>query len=92
MKKYIILAGLIIVALAILLPFASTTPDGLETMVEASEAQEPVWGGLIGDYTIAAISNPYLSTLAAGIFGTAVVFLFTFLLSAKISPKKRANQ
>ncbi len=89
MKKYVIIVGLIIVALAILLPFVSTTPDGLQNLVEASEAEESSWSGLIGDYTIGAISNPYLSTLAAGIIGTAVVFLVSFLLCAKISPKKK---
>jgi hypothetical protein len=92
MKKYIIIVGLIIAALAILLPFVSTTPDSLQTLVEASEAEESTWSGLIGDYTIAAISNPYLSTLLAGILGTAIVFLVTFVLGAKISPKKKENQ
>lgn len=92
MKKYIISIGLIIAVLAISLPFVSTTPDGLETLVEASDAQEPSWNGLIGDYAISIIDNPYLSTLAAGIIGTAIVFLTALLLGTKISPKKEEPQ
>ena len=81
--------SLFFVALVLLVPFASPTPDGLETLVEVSEAQEPAWNGLIGDYSVAAISNSYLSTIIAGILGTAIVFAVTFLIGSKFSPKKK---
>jgi len=91
MKKYLIIIGLAIIALTFLAPFASTTPDGLETLDEGSEAELSSWSGLIGDYTISVISNPLLSTIAAGIIGTVIVFLATFVLGAKISPKKKSE-
>jgi len=91
MKKIIIIFGLIIAGLATLLPFVSTSPDGLQNLVSSTEAQESTWSGLIGDYTIAAISNPYLSTLASAILGVGVIFLSAFMLGAKISPKKKSS-
>jgi hypothetical protein len=89
MKKSIIIFGLIIAGLAALIPFISTNPDGLQTLVSRSDATESTWSGLIGDYAIAAISNPYLSTLVAGSFGTIMVFFATFVLGAKFLPKKK---
>ena len=91
MKKYIISIGLIIAVLAISLPFVSTTPDGLETLVEASDAQEPSWNGLIGDYAISILDNPYLSTLAAGIIGTAIVFWQLYCLGRRFPLKGGAS-
>lgn len=89
MKKYIIAVVLIIVVLAALLPFVSKTPDGLQSLVaNNSAAQEPTWNGIIGDYSIVAVNNPYLSALLAGIIGTTVVFLVAFIFGKASSKKK----
>jgi hypothetical protein len=72
----------VIVGLAILLPFASAYPDGLETVARSAgiEETEGVWHGLMPDYSLPAIENPYFSTLASGIAGIFLVLVFTFLV------------
>ena len=89
MKKYFGITALIVVFLAILIPFASSNPDGLERVVETFGVEEhaPLWNGLMSDYAIAAIGNPYVSTLLAGVFGTFMVLLAAFLLGKAMAPK-----
>ena len=72
----------VIVGLAILLPFASAYPDGLETVAQNAGIEEPkgLWHGLMPDYSLPAIENPYFSTLASGLAGIFLVFIFTFLV------------
>ena len=90
MKKHLRALALIVVFLAVFIPFASSSPDGLERVVENFGVQEhaPFWTGLMSDYAIAAIGNTYLSTLLAGVFGTFMVMLATFLLGKAIASKK----
>ena len=65
----------VIVGLAILLPFASAYPDVL-------------WHGLMSDYSLTAIENPYFSTLASGLAGILLVLVFTFLVGI-VSTRER---
>jgi ABC-type sulfate transport system permease component len=92
MKKYFAVIALIMVFLVILIPFASSNPDGLEKVAATFgvEEHQPLWNGLMADYSIVAIDNSYLSTVLAGVFGTFVVLLVTFLLGRAIAPKSRA--
>lgn len=87
MKTHFKALLLILACLAVLLPFASEFPDGLETVAEnlGIEEQEPLWKGLMPDYTLPPIKNPYISTLAAGIFGVFLVFCTTFMLGKAIA-------
>ena len=64
------------------LPFVSVYPDGLETVAQNAGIEEPegLWHGLMPDYSLSAIENPYFSTLASGIAGTLLVLIFTFLV------------
>ena len=64
-----------LVALAILVPFASSNPDGLEKVAESLNVreQEPLWRGLMPDYTLEEIRDPYLSTLICGVIGFFLV-------------------
>jgi len=79
-----------IVGLAILLPLASTYPDGLETVAQNAGIKEPegLWHGLMRDYSISAIENPYFSTLASGLAGILLVLIFTFLVG-RVSTRKK---
>jgi len=72
----------VIVGIAILLPFVSAYPDGLETVAQNAGIEEPerLWHGLIPDYSLPAIENPYFSTLTSGLAGIFLVFIFTFLV------------
>jgi hypothetical protein len=79
-----------IVGLAILLPFASAYPDGLEKVAQNAGVEEPegLWRGLVPDYSLPAIENPYFSTLASGLAGIFLVLVLTFLVG-RISTRKR---
>jgi len=78
-----------IVGLGILLPFASAYPDGLETVAQNAGIEEPeeLWHGLMPDYSLPAIENPYFSTLASGIAGILLVLIFTFFVG-RVSTRK----
>lgn len=89
MKGYPKALILTLVCLAILIPLASNAPDGLEKVAETFGIQEhePVWKGLMPDYSLPTIDNPYISTLLAGTFGLFLVLGVTFLLGKAIAKK-----
>ncbi|MBX5329110.1 MAG: PDGLE domain-containing protein [Candidatus Bathyarchaeota archaeon] len=89
MRGYLKALILTLVCLAILIPFASNAPDGLESVAETLgiEEHEPIWNGLMPDYSIPTIDNPYLSTLLAGTVGVFLVLGATFLLGKAITKK-----
>jgi len=75
MKGYVKALILILVCLAILIPFASSDPDGLEKVAETLgiEETESTSAGLMPDYTVPTIENSYISTLSAGVLGVFLV-------------------
>jgi len=89
MKGYLKALILTLVCLAILIPLASNAPDGLEKVAETFGIQEhePIWKGLMPDYSLPTIDNPYISTLLAGTFGLFLVLGVTFLLGKAIAKK-----
>jgi hypothetical protein len=91
MKKHLGTVVLIVVFLAVFIPFASSSPDGLERVVETFGVEEHAsfWNGLMSDYAIEAIADPYVSTLLAGVFGTFMVLLAAVLLGKAMTPKNR---
>jgi len=91
MKKHLAVVVSIVVFLAVFIPLASSNPDGLERVAENFGVEEhaPFWNGLMSDYAIAAIGDPYVSTLLAGVLGTFMVLLAAFLLGKAITPKNR---
>jgi cobalt/nickel transport system permease protein len=91
MKKLILIVAAIMVAFAVLLPFASKTPDGLQTLTENSGSQQqPMWNGIMANYSV-AFADPYVSTLVAGLFGTGMVLLASFALGATMTQKKKSE-
>ena len=91
MKKIFIIAALILVSLAVLLPFASSNPDALEKVTSTYDVQEqtPVWQGIMPDYSVAILGDSYVSTLIAGSIGTVIV-LGACLLIGKTMKQKPA--
>jgi hypothetical protein len=91
MNKQIAVMAAMLVFLAVFIPLASSSPDGLERVVENFGVEEtaPFWNGIMSDYAIAAIADPYISTLLAGIFGTFMVLVAGFVLGKVITPKKQ---
>jgi hypothetical protein len=90
MNKHLAVVAAIVVFLAVFIPLASSSPDGLERVVESFGVTEhaPFWNGIMSDYAIAAIADPYVSTLLAGVFGTFMVLLAGFLLGKAMAPKR----
>jgi hypothetical protein len=90
MKKSIIALALILVGLAVLLPFASRNPDGLQRVAEnfGGGQQKPFWSGFMADYSVSFISNSYVSTLLAGIVGTFIVLVAGLVVGKVMVPKK----
>jgi hypothetical protein len=90
-KKQLAAVGLIVVFLVVFIPFASSSPDGLEKVVATYGVQEhtSLWNGLLADYSIGAVGDSYVSTVLAGVFGVLLVLLATFLLGKALAPKNR---
>jgi cobalt/nickel transport protein len=89
MNKHLAVVAAIVIFLAVFIPLASSSPDGLERVAEnfGVAEQTPLWNGIMSDYAIAAVSDPYVSTLLAGVFGTLMVLLAGFLLGKAMTPK-----
>ena len=89
MNKRLAVIAAIMVFLAVFIPLASSSPDGLERVAEnfGVAEQAPIWNGIMSGYAISAIQNQYVSTLLAGVFGTLMVLLVGFLLGKTIAPK-----
>lgn len=98
MKKMIALVAVLLMFLAVSIPFGSSYPDGLEKVAKTLGVaeSEPVWKGLLSLYSFGAPSNPYVSTLITGIFGTLLVIVFSLVLGLIIAKRsgsvKTANQ
>jgi cobalt/nickel transport system permease protein len=75
-----VIAGLVVaIALVVFVaPFASGSPDGLESVAEehaTATAGEPVWDlSPLGGYQLPGIDDERLSTALAGLIGTVVIF------------------
>ncbi|MGQ9506745.1 MAG: PDGLE domain-containing protein [Candidatus Bathycorpusculaceae bacterium] len=91
MKGYFKTLILILLCLAVLIPFASEFPDGLEKVAETFgiEENEPLWKGVMPDYQMPIIDMPYISTLAASVFGVFLVFCATSILGIAMSKLRR---
>ena len=92
MKGYIKALILILVCLAILIPFASSDPDGLEKVAETLgvEETESPSEGIMPDYTVPVVENEYGSTLIAGVVGVFLVLGAAFVLGKSMT--KTVNQ
>jgi cobalt/nickel transport protein len=88
-KKQIAAVGLIVVFLLILIPFASSSPDGLEKVAATYGAQEhtSLWNGFMTDYSIGAVGGSYGSTALASIFGVFMVLTAAFLMGKSLAKK-----
>lgn len=90
-KTYAVATMLLVVFLAVFIPFTSSSPDGLETVASSLgiEAQ-PFWQGLMSDYSVGALGKGYASTMLAGVLGIVFVLSATVALGKAIT--KRAEK
>lgn len=79
----------LILLLALITPFASSSPDGLESVAENFGFQET--DGvvlLLEDYGINAINNNFISTVLSGLLGVIVIVaIFTIVVNRRKSGK-----
>ena len=94
MKKYLVAIGLLVIFLAVFIPFASSSPDGLEKVAQSLgvNKHEPLWRGFMFDYSVEVFENPYVSTLLAGVFGTLMVLAASFVFGKVIIKGQREIQ
>jgi cobalt/nickel transport system permease protein len=88
-------AGLVIaLALTLLSPLASGSPDGLERVAEDKEfldtAQDPPYQ-IIADYMFPGIENEDAATILAGIVGTVLVFGVGYALARAVFVLRRSR-
>ncbi len=74
-------AAVIVLLVAAVSPFASSSPDGLEkvavdTGIAASERQSPTTDSPLAGYSVAGIDDDKLATSVSGIIGTSVTVAF----------------
>ena len=82
MRGYLRWIILVLIGLAILIPFASTFPDGLERVAEGLGVVEPgpIWTGLMPDYALPGIGDPYVATLLSGFIGVFLVLAASWIV------------
>jgi hypothetical protein len=90
MIKKIGIIFLILVFLAIFIPFASNLPDGLEKVIQnfGIEEEYTYWNGLWSDYLIEVVHNPMVSTFISGTIGIFMVLISASFLDKSLRPKK----
>lgn len=83
MRKTLVATIAIVIFLVVLIPFASSNPDGLEKVAITYGGQEhqSLWNGIMADYSFFSIGNQYISTLLAGIFGVVAVLVAGLVIS-----------
>jgi len=89
---YKVLLVALIVA-AVLSPFASSSPDGLEKVAEDlgflhKGEGEPVLTAPVPDYAMPGVKNESVATAAAGIVGTLLTFGAGYGLAKLVKRKK----
>ena len=89
MRKYLAAFALLLFLLAVFTPFASSSPDGIESVAKTFgiQTQQPVWDGIMPNYSVGPVANPYTSTLLAGASGILLVLFAAFLLGTAITRK-----
>ncbi len=85
-----------LVIAAILSPFASPWPDGLERVAErlgfAARAEGPATvSAPIPDYVFPGITNEGLATAVAGILGTLLVFVVLYAVGKALARGEKTN-
>lgn len=86
------IALLVCLAVALVSPLASASPDGLEKVAEdhgfIEEAHEAPFQ-VIADYLFPGIQNEALATILAGIIGTVVVFAVVYGIARLLRLRKK---
>lgn len=94
-KRWWILGLIIALAVTILSPLASPSPDGLERVAEdqgfIDRALEPFYE-VIPDYVLPGVPNEDLATILAGMVGVLIVFGLSFGAAYALRGKEADDQ
>lgn len=75
--KVWVIGYVIALALTLLSPFASKSPDGLDTVAQQHQFADKAQGSpfqVIADYAFPGVENEALATVLAGMLGVTVVY------------------
>jgi len=94
-SKWWLIALGVCLAIAVLSPLASSSPDGLERVAEDKgfiglTGAEPFQ--IIADYVFPGIENEALATIAAGLIGTLFLFGIAYGVARLLTLRKKALQ
>lgn len=85
---------LLALAVTLLAPFASASPDGLESVAAElgflSQAQEAPYE-LLTDYTLPFLGESALSTILAGLIGALIVFILFYPVISRLKKKRSST-
>lgn len=96
-SKFLVFAGIAVTLTALLSPFASKSPDGLEKIAhdqgfaERGEQTAARRFAVAPGYAIPGVRNEYVATSAAGVLGAAMVFGVAFGVGKIVSRKHPAQ-
>ncbi|MCE5219665.1 PDGLE domain-containing protein [bacterium] len=84
---------------AVLSPFASSLPDGLEWAAEKAgistesrdDAAQPGTAAPLADYTVPGVSSPALGSSLSGVLGALLVFVVLLGLGALLTRRKATH-
>lgn len=96
-KKTVLLLLLsALVVAALLSPFASSSPDGLERVAEdhgfIDKGEEQLLSSPIPDYLFPGIQNEKAATAAAGVIGTILTFGAAYVLGRVVAVRKAKTE
>ncbi len=82
---------LISLCLTLAIPFASKSPDGLETIIKSQRAEPaPIWSGLTNDIVGSVIENSYIASVINGLIGVTAILAVSCLFGWVSFRRKRA--
>ena len=86
-------AGLVVaLAVTLLTPFASTSPDGLESVAEEMgfiNLGQAAPYEILPDYTVPLLGDTALSTILSGVIGALIVFGLLYMVVNRLKPLPR---
>ncbi|MEJ2126761.1 MAG: PDGLE domain-containing protein [Candidatus Bathyarchaeota archaeon] len=91
MNNYIKATVLILAGMLVLIPFASSEPDGLEKTVEilGVEETDSTYTGLMADYSVNGVDDSFASTAIAGVVGFTVILGLGVVLGKSLNKSNK---
>lgn len=80
---------LIIVGLIVLIPLASSEPDGLEKTIESLgiEEEKSSFSAVMSDYNVQGIQDPFISSAISGIIGIFLILGIGLIVGKHLSKR-----